>query len=69
MQRGCFGIFKVKVTVWGNMKQYCFCCIFRTADPFAAKLSLMVHDHKPECLWKGCIALFKIKVTVIVKFH
>ena len=29
-----------------------FYCIFWIADPFATKLCLMVHYHKPECLMK-----------------
>ena len=29
-----------------------FYCIFLTADPFATKLGLIVHYHKPECIMK-----------------
>ena len=35
-----------------------FYCIFWTADPFATKLGLIVHYHKPECpveKWDYCI--------------
>ena len=38
-----------------------FSFLFRTAHPFAAKLSLMVYQHKPECLVKDWTALDKIK--------
>ena len=36
--------------VWSKYDS--FYCIFRIADPFATKLGLMVHYHKPECLMK-----------------
>ena len=40
-----------------------FYCVFSTADPFATKLGLIVHCHKPECLWRNWIVVFKVKVT------
>ena len=39
---------------WGPIcsRYDCFCYIFWTADPFATRLGLLVHHHKPECLVK-----------------
>ena len=50
MQKDWFAIFKVKVTARPHMiKIWQLYCIFWTADPFATKLGLIVHYHKPEC--------------------
>ena len=40
-----------------------FYCIFWTADPFATKLSLIVHYLNAECLMEKLIVVFKVKVT------
>ena len=39
---------------------------FETADPFATKLGLIVHYHKPEChvKKKPSISAFKVKMRV-----
>ena len=35
-----------------------FYCIFWTADPFATKLGLIVHYHKPECFMEKLSCCF-----------
>ena len=51
MQKDWFAIFKVKFTatvqelIWSKYDN--FYCIFWTADPFATKLGIIVHYHKP----------------------
>ena len=50
LQKDWFASFKVKVTARAHMiKSDNSYCIFWTADPFAVKLRLIVHYHKPEC--------------------
>ena len=44
-------IFMVTVTVRAHVIHDCFCCIFRTADPFGRK-HLTVHQLEPDCLAK-----------------
>ena len=47
---------------------YRFCCVFSAGDPFAIKLSLTEHHHKPDCLVKRPqIALFKVKFIMTVQ--
>ena len=61
----CFAIFKVKVTVCGHI---IVCTVFSTGDPFAAKLSLMGHHHKPDSLLKRLrIALFNVNFITTVQ--
>ena len=58
-------IFKVKVTVWDHI---IVSTTSDTGDPFATKLSLMGHHHKPYCLVKRTrIALFKVKFIMTVQ--
>ena len=45
MQKDWLAMFMVKVTARAHMINW-------TADPFATKLGLMVHYHKPMCLMK-----------------
>ena len=50
MQKDWLAIFKVKITARAHMIKYDnVYYIFWTADPFASKLGLIVHSHKPEC--------------------
>ena len=50
MQKDWFAILKVKVTARAHMiKCNNFYCLFWTADPFATRLGLIVHCHKPGC--------------------
>ena len=44
--RSGFAIFTARAHM---IKIWQFYCIFWTADPFAAKLGLILHYHKPEC--------------------
>ena len=33
---------------------------------FVAKLSMVMHHHQPECLWKDCFAMVSVKVRMRV---
>ena len=54
---------------WGFIlsKYDCFCCIFWTADPFAIKLSFMVHRYKWDVLWENWLAVLEAICTVNVQ--
>ena len=64
-QKDWFAVFKVKVTVKNNKLKYDFLICYLTADPFATKLGLMVHQHKLDCLVKvlDCSVVIQVKVT------
>ena len=47
---------------------YRFYYVSSTGDPFATKLSLMGHHHKPDCLVKRPrLALLKVKFIMTVE--
>ena len=60
VQKDCCAIFKVKATARAHViKMWQFLYMFWPADPFAPRLGLIVHCHKPECLRRHLIAVFK----------
>ena len=54
------GLPSSRIKSQGSRNQNITVSIFKTSDPFTAKLCLMIHW---ECLVKKCFAVFKVNIT------